>query len=112
MGRFWESNIQGLFELIQWLSSLEDRSIIDKLLTLRRKETKDWWDPSSVEEKASIERGISEADNNQLKPHAEAKEVYEKWLYGFLGRNPNSDNAGPQTPAESKAYDSERSKGE
>ncbi|SMP28928.1 hypothetical protein SAMN06264346_11146 [Chryseobacterium profundimaris] len=30
-------------ELIQWLSTLEDTSIIKKLIQFRKEETKDWW---------------------------------------------------------------------
>ena len=67
-------------ELIQWLSTLEDKSIIEKLLEFRKEETKDWWQSISEEEKKSIEIGISEADNNDLKPHSEAKKLYAKWL--------------------------------
>ena len=76
-------NIQTLnekLELIQWLSTLEDDSIIKKLMQLRKEETKDWWNSISEEEKKSIEKGISEADNGELKSHAEARKLYEKWL--------------------------------
>ncbi len=37
-------------ELIQWVSSLEDKNIIEKLLQFRRTETKDWWEESKEEE--------------------------------------------------------------
>lgn len=67
-------------ELIQWLSTLEDTSIIKKLIQFRKEETKDWWASISEEEKMSIEKGISEADNDQLKPQSEAGKLYRKWL--------------------------------
>lgn len=67
-------------ELIQLLSTLEDTSIIKKLIQFRKEETKDWWDSISEEEKISIEKGISEADNDQLKPQSEARKLYGKWL--------------------------------
>ena len=67
-------------DLIQWLTTIEDESIIKKLLEFRRKETKDWWEQISEEEKKSINKGIEEADNNELKPHSEARKIYEKWL--------------------------------
>jgi len=66
--------------LIQWLSSIEDESIIKKLLEFRRKETEDWWEQISDEEKESIKKGIKEADNKELKPHSEARKIYAKWL--------------------------------
>lgn len=67
-------------ELIQWLSTLEDASIIKKLIQFRKEETKNWWNSISEEEKKSIEKGLSEADNKELKPHSEARKLYEKWL--------------------------------
>ncbi|HLS30669.1 MAG TPA: hypothetical protein VK021_07415 [Flavobacteriaceae bacterium] len=67
-------------DLIQWLSSIEDESIIEKLLEFRRKETTDWWEQISDEEKASINKGIKEADNKELKSHSEARKIYAKWL--------------------------------
>ena len=67
-------------ELIQWLSSLEDNAIIDKLLQFRKTETKDWWETIQDEEKVSITKGIEDADKNKLKPHTSARKLYEKWL--------------------------------
>ena len=67
-------------ELIQWLSSLEDKAIIEKLLQFRKAETKDWWETTQDEEKASISKGIQDADKNKLKPHSSARKIYEKWL--------------------------------
>ena len=67
-------------ELIQWLSSLEDKTIINKLLQFRNAETKDWWDEVSDQEKTSIAKGIKDAENKKLKPHSSARKIYEKWL--------------------------------
>ena len=67
-------------ELIQWLSTLEDNSIIEKLLKFRKEETKDWWDTISEDEKKSIEKGISEANEGKLEPHSTVRAIYEKWL--------------------------------
>lgn len=67
-------------ELIQWLSTLEDQSTIEQLIKFRKEKTKDWWDSISNEEKASIEKGIEEADAGNLKDHSEARRLYEKWL--------------------------------
>ncbi|MDT3738809.1 MAG: hypothetical protein RO257_04835 [Candidatus Kapabacteria bacterium] len=76
-------NIQALdnkIELIQWLSSIEDSIIIEKLMKFRKEESSDWWNEISVEEKESIEKGIRDADNGKLKPHSTARKIYEKWL--------------------------------
>ena len=40
--------------LIQWLTSLNDVSMIDKILELKQKETKDWWNEISDEEKRGL----------------------------------------------------------
>ncbi len=67
-------------DLIQWISTIEDESIIKKLLEFREKETKDWWNKIPEEEKHSINRGIEDADNQALTPHSEVRKIYEKWL--------------------------------
>ncbi|KPH13007.1 hypothetical protein [Chryseobacterium sp. ERMR1:04] len=67
-------------ELIQWLSTLEDKAIIEKLINFRKEETKDWWTTISEEEKTSIEKGIIDSENNDLKSHSDARKLYEKWL--------------------------------
>lgn len=67
-------------ELIQWLSSIEDESIIKKLIEFRKQETKNWWNKISDAEKASIKKGLKQADNNELEPHSKARKLYEKWL--------------------------------
>lgn len=74
-------NIQNKkIELIQWLSTLTDESIIEKVMKLRENEKTDWWKEISKEEKKSIEKGIQDADSGKLKSHSEAKKLYEKWL--------------------------------
>ena len=67
-------------ELIQWLSSLEDKNIIEKLVQIRQSETKGWWEAISKQEENSILKGIDDADNNKLNPHSSARKIYEKWL--------------------------------
>jgi hypothetical protein len=67
-------------ELIQWLSTLNDKSLIDKLMKLREKEKTDWWNEISATEKKSIEKGIQEAENGKLTSHSDVKSIYEKWL--------------------------------
>ena len=67
-------------ELIQWLSTLEDQSIIEKLIAFRKEEAKDWWNSISVGEKDAIEKGIEDADSEKLETHSNARKLYEKWL--------------------------------
>ena len=67
-------------ELIQWLSTIEDATIIEKIMDLRKKESKDWWNSISESEKESIEKGLNDADAGKLNPHSNARKLYEKWL--------------------------------
>ncbi len=74
-----EINIQNTkIELIQWLTTLEDSSLIQKIIELKENESKNWWNDISDAEKKSIELGIADADNGKLKPNSEAKKIYEK----------------------------------
>ncbi|NIJ45278.1 hypothetical protein FHR24_001717 [Wenyingzhuangia heitensis] len=74
-------NIQNTkIELIQWLTTLNDKSLIEKILELRKSETTDWWNEISESEKKTIEKGILDAENGNLNSHSEARKVYEKWL--------------------------------
>jgi len=76
-----ELNIQNeKIELIQWLTTLNDKSTIQRLIELRNNHTKDWWAEISNEERASIEKGISDANAGNLKSHSEVRKIYEKWL--------------------------------
>ena len=67
-------------ELIQWLSTLEDSTLIGKIMELRKRESKDWWNSISENEKQAIEKGIEDADAGKLNPHTNARKLYEKWL--------------------------------
>lgn len=67
-------------DLIQWLTTLEDSSLIQKIIELRKNETKDWWNEISEAERKSVESGIADAENGKTKPNAEAKKIYGKWL--------------------------------
>ena len=73
--------------LIQWLTSLNVVSIIDKILGLKNKESKEWWDETSDEEKESIEKGLEDDNSGKLKPDSEIRKKYEKWLSSFLVRS-------------------------
>lgn len=76
-----ELNIQTRkLELIQWLSNLNDSTILDKITAIRKEESKDWWLSISEIEKQSIEKGIEDADNGKLIDHSQVRKIYEKWL--------------------------------
>lgn len=67
-------------ELIQWLSTIEDLSILDKVLDLKNQENKDWLNSISETEKSSIEQGLQDAEQEKLIPHQSVKKLYDKWL--------------------------------
>ena len=67
-------------ELIQWLSTLNDESIIEKIIKLRDSEKVDWWEELSKEEKDSISKGIKDADSGNTQPQSNVKKLYGKWL--------------------------------
>lgn len=67
-------------ELIQWLSTIEDITTIEKIMELRRRENKDWWNVISENEKQSIEQGLENATSGKLNAHSKARKLYEKWL--------------------------------
>ena len=76
-----ELNIQNKkLELIQWLSSIEDSTLIEKIMDLRKEESKDWWNTISDSEKEAIESGINDSNSGNLSPHSIARKIYEKWL--------------------------------
>ena len=76
-----ELNIQNAkLELIQWLSTIDDSRLIEKILDLRKDESKYWWSSISENEKKSIEHGIEDAELGKLNSHSKARMLYEKWL--------------------------------
>lgn len=76
-----ELNMQNKkMELIQWLSTLDDSAIIEKIVALRKKESVDWWNSISEQEKISIEKGLEDANSGKLNSHSNARKLYEKWL--------------------------------
>lgn len=74
------STLDKKIELIQWLSTLEDKSIIEKLLQFRNQENKEWWGSISGAEQISIEKGLADSKEGKVHSHAEARKLYEKWL--------------------------------
>lgn len=67
-------------ELIQWLSTIDDITVLNKIFELKKQENIDWWSSISELEKQSIEQGLQEAENGKLNNHSKAKQLYEKWL--------------------------------
>ncbi|MFZ4435014.1 MAG: hypothetical protein ACOYOR_00755 [Flavobacterium psychrophilum] len=74
-------NIQSKkLELIQWLSTIEDLSVLNKISDLKKQENKDWWNSISENEKQSLEKGLQDAEAGKLSSHSKARKLYDKWL--------------------------------
>ena len=68
--------------LIEWISKLNEVSIIEKLKSIKEdySKSKDWWDTLNKEELESIERGLKDLEDGKIHPHDTARKVYEKYL--------------------------------
>ena len=77
-----DMNIQNAkIDLIQWLTTIEDKFIIQKIVEIKRAQSKnDWWNEMSEDEKNSIEKGLSDSKAGKVSSHSEARKIYEKWL--------------------------------
>ena len=68
-------------EIIKWVTGLKDNTAIERLKMLKELPKKaDWWDEITAEEKAAIDKGLEDIKAGRVKPHKEAKKLYEKWL--------------------------------
>jgi len=68
-------------EIIKWVTNLTDDTAIERLRMLRQHPKKtDWWNEISQEEKNVIDKGLADIKAGRVKPHKEAKKLYEKWL--------------------------------
>ena len=68
-------------EIIKWVTGLKDNTALEKLRMLRENPRKlDWWNEITDEEKTAIDKGLADIKAGRVKPHKEAKKLYEKWL--------------------------------
>jgi hypothetical protein len=78
-----DMNIQAeKLSLIEWLSTLNDTSIIEKLKSIKDdySKSKDWWDALNKEELESVERGLKDLEDGKIHSHDTARKVYERYL--------------------------------
>jgi hypothetical protein len=74
-----ELNIQKTkLELIQWLTNLEDKAVLKKLLDISQEKTASY--KLTEEERKSILKGLEDLKNGDVVSHSEVKKSYEKWL--------------------------------
>jgi predicted transcriptional regulator len=69
-------------DLIEWISKLNDTSVIEKLRAIKANYTKseDWYADLNSEELASIEQGLKDIEEGRLKSHDSAREIFGKYL--------------------------------
>ena len=68
--------------LIEWITKLNDSSIIEKLRNIKDEysESKDWWDSLQKEELASIKRGLKDIEEGKFHSQETAHNIYGKYL--------------------------------
>ena len=64
--------------LINWISSLKDESLL-KGIESTRSEENNWWEQISTEERAEIELGLSQLDKGEYIPHEQVMKKYSRW---------------------------------
>jgi hypothetical protein len=68
-------------DIIKWVTGLKDTSALERIRMLRVHPKKmDWWDEITEEEKSAIDKGLEDIKEGRVRPHKEAKKIYEKWL--------------------------------
>ncbi|WP_312822370.1 hypothetical protein [Epilithonimonas sp.] len=69
-------NIQNKkLELIRWLSTIDDLTIINKIIDIK-KEKSDWWDEISEAEKKLIEEGEKDIEAGRVISHEDFLKSY------------------------------------
>jgi predicted transcriptional regulator len=65
-------------KLIEWLVSLKDQSIIEKLNVFKDNfsESKDWWETLTEGQKKSIEKGLNNVEDGKVTPHIDVMKKY------------------------------------
>ena len=68
--------------LIEWISRLNDTSIIAKLRKIKEEYSvsEDWWNELDQEEITSINRGLKDIEEGRIHSHETARKIYEKYL--------------------------------
>jgi predicted transcriptional regulator len=69
-------------DLIEWISRLNDSSVIESLRAIKEDYTKskDWYADLNDQELASISRGLKDIEEGRMNPHESAKQIFGKYL--------------------------------
>jgi ABC-type cobalamin/Fe3+-siderophores transport system ATPase subunit len=65
--------------LIAWLAELNDAKTILEFISLKNKTQQAWWNEIGDEERAEIEKGLAQADKEELVAHEVMMAKYKKW---------------------------------
>jgi len=65
-------------EVAQRVLCLENQEVLLKIQNLLDTEG-DWYNDLTDEEKASIQKGLEQADRGELMPHEEVMKAFDKW---------------------------------
>lgn len=66
------------YKLIEWITSLKDISLINRLKTVKEEASKDWWDDLSQEERESVEQGLRDIKEGRVHSHEEVMAKFKK----------------------------------
>ncbi|MCB0748356.1 MAG: hypothetical protein KDC90_12920 [Ignavibacteriae bacterium] len=67
-------------KLIEWIKSLSDENIIERIMVVKESQNSDWWNELSNFERKSIDSGIADIKKGEVHQHSKVKKLYEKWL--------------------------------
>jgi hypothetical protein len=67
-------------EVLNLVQEEKDNDLLAAIRELLLRKDADWWEKIGAAEKASIKRGIAQADASKGIPHAEVMKPYSKWL--------------------------------
>lgn len=67
-------------DIIQWVSQIQDKSVIDDLQAYQQFYIQSINNPISQAEETAISKGLDDLENGRMRPHADALAIYGKWL--------------------------------
>jgi predicted transcriptional regulator len=67
-------------EVKRYIDKADEKTLKMIQAMLEVEQESDWWDDLGEEAKASIERGLKDADAGRVTPHDVVMKKYKKWL--------------------------------
>ena len=66
--------------LIERIVQVDDPSVIDQINAILEQDENDFYGELTDEQKASVRQGLAQVASGETIPHAEVKEMYQRWL--------------------------------